>query len=101
MSLRTKQVVAILISTPIAIVAGIAVSAVVVDNDGMAIIAGVAVAFLALIQIFVGLHKTSGEQLFDVLKTADFEQRQLDAIEAAAIDSRIHREIEPGDLSTV
>ncbi len=101
MSLRTKQIVAILISTPIAIVAGIAASAVVADNDKMAIIAGAGVAILALIQIFVGLHKTSDEQLLDVLKSADLDQRQRDAIEAAAIDGRILQEIEAGDLSTV
>ena len=100
MSLRTKHVVAILLSTPIAIVAGIAASAVVAHNDRMAIIAGIGVAVLALIQILVGLHKTSDEMLLDVLKSADLEQRQRDAIEAAAIDSRIHQEIEAGDLST-
>ena len=57
MSLRTEQIVAVLISTPIAIVAGIAASAVVADNDKMAIIAGAGVAVLALIQIIVGSTK--------------------------------------------
>ena len=101
MSLRAKQVVAILISTPIAIVAGIAASAVVADTDKMAIAAGIGVAVLAVIQIFVGLHKTSDEQLLDIMKNADLEERRRDAIEAAAIDSRILQEIEAGNLSAV
>ena len=101
MSLRTKQIVAILISTPIAIVVGIAASAVVANNDRMAVIAGAGVVVLTLIQIIVGLHKTSDEQLLDVLKSADLEQRQRDAIEAAAIDSIILQGIEAGDLPAV
>ena len=101
MTLRTKQVLAIFLSTPIAVGTGVASSAALAGDGRMALFAGIGVLILVVIQILVGLHKTSDEQLLEIMKNADLAQRQRDAGEAAAIDNRIHQAIEAGDLPAV